>query len=318
MRATRPGGDILRIARLRWEERLSQVDIAQRLGVSASTVSRSLRRALDLGLVEIRIAPGALREQETERRILATFGLDHAVVVETRGSRTETRRILGEAVARHLDALVGPGTVIGVSDGETTAAVARAALRTRAPDVHVVALIGGIGAPEQPSHPGEVCRALAQALGARAWLLPVPAMVDDAATAAGLRAQSSVREVFGMMERLAVALVGVGDASAGAAIVRHGVVSPEAMLRMAARGAVGTICARYFDAEGKPMRSTLDDRTLAITPEALRRTPQRLAVAFGPEKVAALRAAVAAGWVNGIATDLATAEALLQIKETQR
>jgi deoxyribonucleoside regulator len=301
---------ILSIARLRWEHRLSQVEIARRLGVSEATISRALKRAFDLGLVEVRIAPQAMRQTLLEQHVAAVFGLRTAVVVADQQDPAAIRRVLGEAMARQLDGLIEHGAVIGVSDGETTA-VATAATRTRASEVQVVPLIGGVGAPEQSSHPAEVCRALALGPGARAWTLPLPATVDAAATAEALLAQRSVRDVLAMMRRLSIALVGVGATEGDAAIVRHGVISREDMEAMARRGAVGTICARFYDGSGTPLRSPLDRRTLAITRADLCRASIRIAIAFGPAKLAALRAAIAGGWVNGIGTDATTAEALL-------
>jgi deoxyribonucleoside regulator len=302
---------VLTIARLRWEDRLSQVEIARRLGVSEATISRALKRAFDLGLVEVRIASQALRQTALEQRLAATFGLRVAVVVGDQPDPASVRRALGEAVARQMDLLIERGAVIGVSDGETTAAVAAAAIRTRASDVQVVPLIGGVGAPEQPSHPAEVCRTLATGLGARAWTLPVPATVDSAVTAKALLAQRSVRDVLLMMRSLSIALVGVGATTDDAAIVRHGVISRDDMRAMARRGAIGTICARFYDRNGLPVRSPLDRRTLAITRQDLCRAPIRIAVAFGAPKLAALRAGLAGGWINGIGTDATTAEALL-------
>ncbi len=312
MTAARDIEDVIAIARMRWEERCPQVEIARRLGVSEATVSRALKRAFDLGLVEVRIAASASRQPQLEERLAERFGLKLAIVVATQGDEAETRQVLGEAMARRLDQVIEQGSIIGVSDGETTAAVARAAGRSRAADIEVVSLIGGVGAPEQASHPAEVCRTLARALGAKAWMLPLPAVVDDAETARRLRAQKSVASVFDLMQRLDIALVGVGGTNADAAIVQHGVIGEADMRAMGARGAAGTICARFYDRAGKPLRSSLDQRTIAVTQADLRRARHCIAVAFGEGKRAAIAAALGGGWINGIGTDAATALALLE------
>jgi DNA-binding transcriptional regulator LsrR (DeoR family) len=302
---------VIAIARMRWEERCAQVEIARRLDISEATVSRALKRAFDLGLVEVRIAASALRQPDLEAQLTDRFGLSFAIVVATQPDDAATRQALGEAVARRLDQVIERGSIIGVSDGETTAAVARATGRSSAADVQVVSLIGGVGAPEQRSHPAEVCRTLAHALGAKAWMVPLPAVVDDGDTAKTLRTQKSVAAVFAVMERLDIALLGIGGTNADAAIVRHGVISEAEMRAMAGRGAVGTICARFYDGAGKPLRSSLDQRTLAITPADLRRARLRIAVAFGEAKRLATAAALQGGWINGIGTDADMANALL-------
>lgn len=302
---------ILEIARLRYEDRLNQRQIAQRLSVSASTISRALKQAELLGLVEIRVAPQALRIDPMEAALADRYGLAEAIVVETRDSLTDTRHLLGGVVARRLADMLEDGAVIGVSDGATTAAVAAAAPRLHDLRVDVVPLIGGVGLPQEPTHPGDVCRTLAGRLGGRSWHLPVPAVVDSVEAARSLLRSSACADVFGRMHRLTHAVVGIGAMASDAAIVRHRVISEADLQWASGHGAVGTVCARFYDADGVAVAGPLDDRTLAIRLSDLGRAPVRIAVAVGREKAAAIRAALRGRIVNRLGTDRDTARALL-------
>ncbi len=302
---------ILRIARLRYDQKLPQHEIAKALAVSESTISRALKAALDLGFVEIQITPYAMRDFEVERRLVQRFGLEFAVVVQPREGAANGYEVLGRAIARVLEDRLTPGGVLGVSDGDTVAAVAAAIRRGKTSDIDVVSLIGGVGAPQIPSHSSEVCRMLAGGLGGRAWQLPVPAIVDDTAAAKALRESQTVRAVFDLMRRMTIALVGVGSISPRATVFRHGVIDRSYIETIAARGAIGTICGRFFGPDGKPVQSDFDDRTLSITLEDLAATPLRIAAAIGPNKAGAISAAIAGRIVNALATDSETARAML-------
>lgn len=304
---------IIHAARLRYEQRLPQTEIARLLDVSESTVSRCLKTALDLGYVEIQVAPKAFRNQALETRLQRVLGLKFAVVVEDRPGPAQALDTLGKATARVLEDLIKPGDVIGVSDGATVAAVAQATRRALTQDVDVVSLVGGVGAPEEPTHSSEVCRRLAAGLGARAWQLPVPAIVDDEGVARVLHDAQAVRAVFSLMKRVTIAIVGVGTISPSATIFRHGLVDEAHASALAANGAVGTICARFFGRDGQPVGTPFDQRTLSIPLEDLQRVPVRLAAALSPEKAAAIVAAVGGGLINAVATDASTAEALLAV-----
>eukprot|EP01037_Dinobryon_pediforme_P024615 gene24615-26459_t len=142
---------ILRIARMRYDQRLPQNEIARALALSESTVSRFLKAAMDLGFVEIQITPFGLRDFELERRLISRYGLDLAIVVQPRSSSVSTYEVLGRAVASALEERIGAGTVLGVSDGDTVAAVAAGIRRAKSSDVDVVSLIGGVGAPRGPA-----------------------------------------------------------------------------------------------------------------------------------------------------------------------
>ena len=58
-------------------------------------------------------------------------------------------------------------------------------------------------------------------------------------------------------------------------------------------------------------RSELDELVVGVTLEQLHRADRVLAVAGGPSKYPAIRAALLGGWVNTLVTDLATADHLV-------
>jgi DNA-binding transcriptional regulator LsrR (DeoR family) len=311
-RPRRDDETILTVARMRYDQRLSQQEIARTLAISESTVSRTLKAALDLGFVEIQVAPRGWRDSALERRLAGRFGLALAVVVQPRDSGNATLQLIGRAVAGAIEARVRPGDVIGVSDGKSTAVVAASIRRAATSDVDVVSLIGGVGAPQIETHSAEVCRTLAAGLGARAWQLAVPAVVDDAASAQALMTSAGMRAVFDLIGRLSIAVVGVGAITADSTVFRHGVIDTSYLQRIAARGAVGSICARFYGADGRPVDSGFDDRTLSASLSDIAKAPLRLAVAQGGQKTAAIAAALRGGLVNALATDAPTAEALLR------
>lgn len=312
MVAARDHEAILRIARMRYEEKRSQQEIAKHLGISTSTVSRSLRQAMALGFVEIRVIPQSTRRREYERELQTRYGLETAIVVETGNGDDATLDALGRTVADYLMTLLRPGSVIGVSDGKTTAAVARHVRRTDLTGIEVVPLIGGVGGAQLPTHPYEVASALAHGLGVVSRPLPVPAAVDGEETAAALMASPIVRAAFEVIAQCSIALVGVGAISPDAAIVRHGVVTSQDMETAGRQlNAAGTICARFYDAAGAPIRSWIDGRMLTVTLEQLKAVRWRLGVAIGADKVSAMRAALDGQLINVLGTDERTAEALL-------
>lgn len=299
---------------MRYDQRMPQNEIARALDISESTVSRALKAAMDLGFVEIQISPTGLRDFALERRLAHAYGLEFAVVVQPRAGGASVGDVLGRAVARVVEERITPGMVVGVSDGDTVAAVAAASRRAKSSDIDVVSLIGGVGAPQIPSHSSEVCRTLANGLGARAWQLPVPAIVDSAEAAAHLRQTSTVSAVFELMKRAGIALVGIGEISPQATVFRHGVISTDRIGKIAASGAVGTICGWFYGADGRVIPTEFDDCTLSVSPSVLKAVPTRVGVAMHAEKARAIRAAIVGGWVDAVGLDAETADALLKLR----
>lgn len=304
---------ILFIARLHYEDRLTQAEIARKLSVSVATVSRHLQQAFALGFVETRVASSAHRIFSVEAELVRRLSLASACVVKTGESVAATESLLSGPAARKLDEFLAPGAVVGVSNGRTLATVVSKAQRVRNSDLDIVTLIGGIGRAESSSQTGEICRTLAERLGGRAWILPVPAVVESDAIAAALKGSSVTEEVFALIGRLSVAVFGVGSMQHGSSTYQHGLFDEDHLGGMVARGAVGSICARFYDRTGAMLHSDSDARTLSIDLRQLTSVPTRFGVAFGPEKVTAILAAIRGRLINHLATDSETAEGLLKL-----
>ena len=167
-RARRDVETILRVARMRYDMRMTPAEIASDLGVSEATVSRTLKAAMDMGFVGFQITPSGWRDRGLEEAMTRRFNLSLAVVVHP----TEGAETLSRALAAEIEDRLVAGTVIGVSDGETVAAVAAAMRRGRSQDVDVVALIGGLGSPQVSTYSTEIGRMLSVHVGGRAWQLP--------------------------------------------------------------------------------------------------------------------------------------------------
>src|SRR5437016_4078510 len=99
---------------LYYKQGRSQKDIAVALGVSAATVSRLLKRAMDDGLVRVEL--DLPRTEELETGLVRTYGLREAVVVAS-GGRGDLRAELGAAAADYFEEISENGIRIGLSVG---------------------------------------------------------------------------------------------------------------------------------------------------------------------------------------------------------
>src|SRR5258707_8238545 len=99
---------------LYYKQGRSQKDIAVALGVSAATVSRLLKRAMDDGLVRVEL--DLPRTEELETGLVQMYGLREAVVVAS-GGRGDLRAELGAAAAAYFEKVAENGRRIGLSGG---------------------------------------------------------------------------------------------------------------------------------------------------------------------------------------------------------
>lgn len=298
---------VYQAARLYYLEDATQAEIAQRIGTSRATVSRLLSEARETGVVQVRVHdPESGSTAELEREVISALGL-RAAYVAPRALGTEVGALLAPGVAEALaDARLQPGDALLVSSGLTVYSVAKQSL----PPLTGVVLcptVGGVEEPEPQYQTNEITRSLALKVQGVPVMLYAPAMPtpDLFEVLARDRQIMRVRSMWGTAR---AALLGVGAPPQG----RWSLPSVISAQAAAMQSAIGDICARPYDRDGRPIHFPGVDRLIAITLEDLRRVPHTIAVAVGQEKVESIVVAARAGYLNTLVTDRATALALVE------
>lgn len=303
-----------KVARLYHEHRIRQPEIARRLHISQARVSRLLKQAELEGIVRTTVVvPGGVRT-ELEEALEESYGVREVVVVECLDTSDEGIAYeLGVAAATYMEATLTGRDVVGISSWSATLLAAVDAMRPlpRAAAKRVVQLFGGVGNPAAVAHAARLTHRLAELTGAKPTFLLAPGIATSAEAREALMQDQFVREALAALDEVTLALVGIGALEPSTLLESSGNIFSEHELRtLGMRGAVGDICLRFFDADGRPVASDLDQRVIGVTLDQLRRVERCVGVAGGARKYDAIRAALLGGWINVLITDHVTAEQL--------
>lgn len=300
-----------RAAWLYYSEEMTQSQVADKLGVSRSTVIRLLRRAKDTGLVNISLGVSS-ETFELERDLETRFGLKKARIVPVAETEEMQRRWLGQVAGESLIEMVRNNATIAVSWGRTLQAMADSLTgESQATNMQIVALIGGLHNARRGTNPYEVAEQLGKFFGAPARALYAPVYVKNAATADGLRSDSGLSEALELARSANMVVFSMGALNEDATMLRLGYVGPEERDFLEAKGAVGDIACRWVDRDGVPVDMPDSIHPIGITLEDLRKIPDRLAVSGGPGKFDILRATLVGGYATHLVTDEQSATSLL-------
>jgi DNA-binding transcriptional regulator LsrR (DeoR family) len=297
-------------ARLYYEADLSQQEVASRLGVSPATVSRLLRRARALDIVQIEVRELA-QPEELAGELADVLALVRVAVVEAMGG---ARSPLGEPVGRMLTTIDwGPGSALALGWGRTVHDVVGAGLPAL-PGAVLVPAVGGLQELAAYFQVNEIVRVAAGFSGATPRFLHAPAL-PSAALRDSLLRDADPGGVLELWDGLSAAVVGVGSPPAQLGDYGPSFVVPE-YPRL--RDAAGDVLSHYFDVAGRPVTYPDEGRLLALSREQLQRTPLVIGVAAGRAKAPAIVGAVRAGLINALVTEATTAEAMLALLDRRR
>lgn len=301
---------LVQVAKLYYDENLSQQEIADRLRVSRSLIAQYLQRARAAGIVRIRIVAPDSACAGLETALKDATGVSRITVVPTpHGAPELVVRAVASAAADFLTESLEDGDVLGLGWGRTTSVAADFLKPPQASGVTVLPLMGESGHSGMHSQMNQLVMRAAEHLRATPHFLSLPMVVSTPELRTALVREAGIRDVIELWNRVDLACAGVGVVPPVAGMVVY--IGDEHLPRLTEAGAVGDICGIYFDREGAVIESGLEDRIIAASADQLRAIDGLTAVACGAGKAAAVLGALRTGLVDAIFIDQALAEQII-------
>ncbi len=300
-------------AKLYYLDGLGQTEIAEMLGVSRSKVSRLLTRARETGVVTITVNEYTPRNTELEAQLCQRFDMNHAVVVRTFAdhSVTSVRQMIGYTAAPLASEWIRPDSIVGMAGGRTLHQLVRF-MQPASPmkGITVAQLMSNIGSLVGEIDAIELGRVLAQKFKANFYAVSAPIFAADRATRDALINHPQVRTVWEMFDKMDVAFVGIGTLR-NSAFIERGVLNAADGAGLRSVGVAGEICGRFFDAQGQECDTEYRQRVISIELDQLRQIPEVVGVTNGPDRAAAVCAALHGKLLKSLVIDEAGALAVL-------
>ncbi|KMW57636.1 putative transcriptional regulator of sorbose uptake [Candidatus Rhodobacter oscarellae] len=306
---------IARVAQMYHVENQRQADIAKHLRISQATVSRMLKRAQDEEIVRTTVVAPSGTYADLEAALRRKYGLGEAIVVECSEDRDGAIMArIGEAAAHFVEATLQPNEIIGVSSWSET-------ILKMVENIHpmksgkakyIVQTLGGMGDPTVQIHANQLTTRLAKLTGAEAHLLSAPGVAQSREAKLVLLGDTYVRETMELFEKVTLSIVGIGAVEPSGMLARSGnVFAPRELAAVKDAGGVGDISLRFFDSDGHPVKTPLDERVIGMTLDELSNTDRVIALAGGQSKTGAIHGALKAGVIDLLVTDKFTAGRLV-------
>lgn len=291
----------------------TQEEIATKLGISRQSAQRLVSLSVSEGLIKVRLDHPIGRCMDLAERLRSRFSLDLVEVVPSDPTSNSTTIGVAEAAAAEIERwLRRPDPIVmAVGTGRTLKAAVEQLTPMDCPHHKVVSLTGNI-APDGSAAYYNVIFNMADTVKARSFPMPLPVIASSARERELLHDQPMIRETLALAAKANVTFVGVGELGPEAPLYLDGFISDAELKALQKAGAVGEVCGWAFDADGRLLDGMTNDR-VASAPIPSRERSLVVAIAMGQRKTPGIRATINRRLVNGLITDEATAEGLLEI-----
>ena len=294
---------LIEVARLYYEHNFSQLQIARKIGISRPGVSRLLQAARETGIVKIEIIDPDMHGTRLELSIREKFGLKNVIIVPDDANPSQIKKRLGAATVKYLDKLLSQDVILGVSWGSTMQEVAKNFNKKPVNGMVVVQLNGGVSKAEYDTHASEIAQRIGEKLWATPFLLPLPAIVDNAGLKNAILKDRNIARTLDYARNANIAIYTIGLFNQDSVLVKADYFNREEVENLQKNDAVADICSRIITKDGRICSEALDGRTIGIELEELRKKEYSIAVAGGKEKLPAVQAGLRSGVFNILITD---------------
>ena len=301
------------ISEMYFIEGKNQNEIAKRVGMTRSNVSRLLKEARQSGIVEIQVNHPLKENNSLHREMVDRFNLIDAHIIQV-DQASQLLPKLGKVAAQVLMEYLDTGVVLGTTWGTAiSATVDQLEITKKIPEIKVVQLIGALGSRIEGYDGHSIVRRLEELLDAEGIYMNAPFFVDDANTAELLLETASIKENINLAKQADIALLGVGSLDLSqCSFYLAGYVPKQEILEIQKTGAIGDVCGRFFNINGELTAMAYQNQLIGITIDDLKKIPVRIGVAGGEAKVDPIIGALRGNLVNILITDTETALEVLK------
>ena len=294
-------------------EGCTQGDIAAQLGINRIMVVRLLADARRRNEVRITIATNLTDLVQTERALEQRFGIKRVILAPFADPEGDPVRVIAAAAGAFISGEMKSGMTVGVGWGRTLYNTLAFIEGATLDDFRVVSLLGGIAAARR-FNPAEFAWQFAELFQGEGFLIPAPAVVDSPETKHALLERCGLASIFEMADNLDMALLSVGGITTLTTSYRTGYLSEADRRSLIEAGAIGDVLYNFIDEAGAVVDHEVNARVISANLSRLRRTPERVLVSGGPDKLLALKAAIQIIAPTVLVTDEQSANRLLQIQ----
>ncbi|MHA3976743.1 sugar-binding transcriptional regulator [Halovulum sp. GXIMD14794] len=290
---------------------MTQDQIAAEMGISRQRAQRLVSRAMAEGLVHVRLEHRVARCLELEASLSRRYGLRRCRVALGLGPGIDPVPALAPIAAEEIERVLvqEEPKVVAMGTGRTLRASIEEMRRLDCPQHKIVSLNGNI-APDGSASFFDVIMRIADKVRAPHFPMPLPVLCATPEEREVFHAFAPVARTRALAKSADIDFVGIGEMAENPPLLKDGFLTQAELDDMQAAGAAGEILGWVFDDSGKYLSGGTNTRVAGVRLEP---EPDRLSIgiAAGKGKLRAIRGALNGNLINGLITDEATAEALL-------
>ncbi|RAN57702.1 hypothetical protein B8A40_07670 [Dolosigranulum pigrum] len=307
-------GLLARVGHYYYIDNMSQAEIAKRLNIHRSTVSRMLQQARGEGIVQIKINFSSSTIFDLENYFRTKYGLKDVLIVGSEKALPSMKeKMFFEEAAYYLYRIIDRQKIIGITWGSTLGNTIANINWQKQTQATFVPLVGGPSQIKSAYHVNSIVHSLSEKFIGKSIFINSTAVQETENLAQGIIQSKYFKKINDAWKNLDLAIVSVGGLIESTESQWRDLLNEDDYRHLREENAIGDCCCRFFDEEGQEIKGSLNKRTVGITTEQLNQVPEAVIIAYGLSKVKAIHTIIEKKKGINLVTDFETAIEILKL-----
>ncbi|WP_067141118.1 sugar-binding transcriptional regulator [Oceanivirga salmonicida] len=302
---------LIKISKMYYEDKKTQEEISKEVFISRPQISRALKKALDLGIIEIKIKSPLERDINLEQTLNKKFKSIHIRIAQTYYDNFEEANIKTfQLAANYIKNIAKNNMLIGVTWGKTLRGVVdELYVKKNLTNIQIIQLAGNININNPLYFGSEITKDFAYKFKAQYVHTTVPLYVENNSIKNSIVDNNLLQKTLELGEKCNLAILGVGNL-----LSWSNVLDKKSYNELLKKKAVGHILGYFFNKNGCIIKSKLHDNIIAVDRNLLfNKKVNRVAIATGVDKAEAILGLLNSNMISTLITDYHTAKKIIEL-----
>jgi deoxyribonucleoside regulator len=301
-----------------YELGMTQEQIAREEFISKSSVCRLIKKAVEHNYVSYRINYPVESVRALEDEFRGRFSLDKVFITPSYSdSKDVNLKDTLKTAAEDVCKMIRAGDALSITWGNTMDLFASALENVggNRKCAKVVLMCGSLAGDIISLKSSQNVERLAKFFSAEGYILPAPLILDTKESADLIRGDSHIRYIMDIIRDSRISVMSLGGVSPQTVLMQRNAYTKAEYENFMELGAVGDIAGRYFNITGEKVSESIDERTMGIDLDELKKKEIRVGIAVGVHKVQAILGALRGEYINMLYMDEHTAKAVIELMD---